>query len=1007
MLSRLRGRWLALLAAFVAPACASGTKPEAPAAPSNATTAAAPSAPTKTTAAKAPDAPKATQLPATPAAPTSSAPTAAVPPRAWEHQTSDIPVDGRIKFGAFANGMRWAWASNPEPKERCYVRLHVNVGSLAEEESERGMAHFLEHMGFNGTKHFAPNTLVEWFQNHGMAFGADTNAHTAFSETVYKLDLPKSDAGTIREGLTVLRDFADGMLLSEEEVQAEKGVIDGEERERDSAGWRVLVRTLDVLFENTRIAERLPIGLKEIRDRFDAASIRAFYRRWYRPENMTLVVVGDLGSFDPEPLFAEAFESMAVPAEPLAKEPLPGTASGFPSCWVVPEKEIPTVSLSISRLKPWVDEPADVKHWLRDMPLDYARSMLNLRFSELAKKETAPFLGASVSDASNLDVFEGEDLDIRCRPEKWKEAMATCEQELRKALEFGFRKAELDEVRADALRELDEAVQREPTSNSMNLMGQILAAAENRYVPCNAETSRKILKPAIEALTVEACHAAFRKAWSEGTLNLSANGSIPLGAEEGTALQAAYEASAAVKVEKTAETETAAFAYASDPAKAGKVASREHVEDYDFEKIRFENDVALNVKKTDFKKNQVLVQVNFGEGMLTAAPADSLCLQMVGGVLMNGGGLEAHSADDLRRLTAGKQVGVGFGAGGDRFVLSGATTASDLLFQCELACAEITAPGYREEGLAQFRRSIPMTFEALKHQHAGPLRMEFMPAVFNNDPRVGFPTREALEACGVEQIRAWLAPILVDAPMEVTIVGDLDVEQTVEFAARTFGALPKRRAWRSMDERRNLQPPKAGVKQTHSIETQIPKSLVFLVFPTTDGIEHKRRRSLDLLNEVVSDRMRIQVREKLGAAYSPGSGAQPSTTNPGVGVELMQAISDPEKVQTALDACLGVAESLVKEGVTEEELKRVLEPVLNRRRDAKRTNPWWLEILGRAQSDPNHLPGMRQGDDFYANVKAEDLTPLAKQYLDPARACVLIVNPTPKAAPAGEAPPAK
>src|SRR5688572_7166169 len=193
--------------------------------------------------------------------------TRVVTPRPWEHATSDVPVDQRIRFGALDNGLRWAWAENSEPEMRCYLRLHVDVGSLAEEESERGMAHFLEHMAFNGSAHFPAGTLIEWFQKHGMAFGADTNAHTDFGETVYKLDLPNADEATLREGLRVLRDFADGLLLAEEEIEREKGVIDGEERERDSAGWRVFLRQLERFFAGTRVAERLPIGEPEVRAR--------------------------------------------------------------------------------------------------------------------------------------------------------------------------------------------------------------------------------------------------------------------------------------------------------------------------------------------------------------------------------------------------------------------------------------------------------------------------------------------------------------------------------------------------------------------------------------------------------------------------------------------------------------------------------------------------------------------------------------------------------------------
>jgi zinc protease len=621
--------------------------------------------------------------------------------------------------------------------------------------------------------------------------------------------------------------------------------------------------------------------------------------------------------------------------------------------------------------------------------------MLDTRFRELAKKEAAPFLSASVSGAEALDVFDGESLDVRCNPEKWREALAAGEQELRRAIEHGFHQAELDEVRADALRGLDESVQREPTANSQALLGRILVAAERRSVPANAETIRRIVRPAVEALTVQACHEALRKAWSEGDLVVTATGNIDLGEDAGQALQRCYEASAAVKVEPPAETAAATFAYASDPAKAGAVASRQRVEDLDFEQVRFANGVALNVKRTDFKKNQVLMSVQVGEGALTTATAEWPVLQMIGPAAMNGGGLVAHSADDLRRLTAGKQVGVGFSVGQDRFQLGGSTTASDLLLQCELACAFVSAPGWREEGLVPFRRNIPAMYEQMKHLPQGPLLQQFLPALFSGDPRYAYPAREALEAAGVATVREWLAPILADAPVEVTLVGDLDPGQAVAAVARTFGCLPPRRAWRSLDERRVSPAPRPGLKQTHSIETKVPKSLVFLAFPATDGIEWERRRKLEMLAEVLRDRLRIEVREKLGASYSPGAGVQASTVSPGVGLVLIQAMSDPDKVETLVQACLGVAGTLAKDGVSEDELKRLLEPILNRRRDAKRQNGWWLETLSRSQSDPSHLPGVRAGDAFYASVKPADLNPFAREYLEPGRASILVVNPAP------------
>ena len=211
----------------------------------------------------------------------------------------------------------------------------VNVGSLAEEDSEQGLAHVLEHMAFNGSEHFAPGTLVEWFQQHGMAFGADTNASTEFSQTVYKLDLPTSDPGLVREGLTMLSDVMHGLLLQPAEVKAELGVIDGEERERDSAAFRAGIADLKDQFAGSRAASRIPIGVKEVRAAFTAEAERAFYEKWYRPENMTLVVVGDLGDLDPTDMVQELFGSVPAPqsAPVPAIQPDHERAVQMVECW--------------------------------------------------------------------------------------------------------------------------------------------------------------------------------------------------------------------------------------------------------------------------------------------------------------------------------------------------------------------------------------------------------------------------------------------------------------------------------------------------------------------------------------------------------------------------------------------------------------------------------------------------------------------------------------------------
>ncbi len=918
--------------------------------------------------------------------------------RKWEHERSDIPADPRIHFGRFDNGMRYAWMKNVEPKQRCYLRLHVDVGSLAEKDDERGMAHYLEHMAFNGSRHYPAGTLIEWFQKHGMAFGADTNAFTGLSETVYQIDLPTSDKDAITEGLGVLRDFADGLLLEKKEVDSERGVIDAEERERDSPDHRILVRSWQIELAGTRIPLREPIGVKSVRDKFTSDSIRAFYRRWYRPENFTFLLVGDLGDLDPSALIQKTFADGASPAEALATEPQVGAPTFETRFFAIPEKDASSVTVALERAVPWADRADDQAELKKDLPLRIARDILNLRFQELVKREGAPFLSATAySLRDDLRAEDGEGLSITCTPEKWAQALSACEMELRRALEFGFEDSELAEVRADLLRNFDEAVDREKTRSSPSCVDELVRAAEERQVPAAAAAERSILRPLVEALDVKTCSEAFAADWKRGALIVAASGNLDLGPEAAKTLRETYETSAKTAVERGEKEASKPFAYASDASKSGAIASRAHVDEFDLEEIVFQNGVKLHVKQTDFKKKQILVSASIGEGQLTLEPKQQ-ALSSATAEVYEASGLGAHSVDELRKLDAGKEVQVGFGVDVDHFVLAGATTKEDLLRELELLTAYLTDPGWREEGLRELKKSLPVYFDSLEHQHGGPISSQFIPEFYSGDDRFRFTKLAEFEAVTTAALRAWLAPRLDKAPIDLTIVGDVDVDAVVTAAARTLGELPQRRAAKPCEERRKPVQLQAGLKRSYEIETDVEKTLVLILYPATDGRDAARRRLVHYLSQVLSDRLRVEVREKLGASYSPGSGANLSEIYPGDGWIAVQAMAEPDKVGALVEACFKVTDDMAEKGLTAEEVERQRKPAQAEIRDRVRTNSYWVDALSRLHSRQNVFDDMRTYATFVDTIQVSDLQPLAKEYLKRERASVAIVAPKKKAA---------
>jgi len=915
-------------------------------------------------------------------------------PGAWEHERSDIPADPRIHFGRLENGMRYAWVKNSEPKDRCCLRLHVDVGSLAEQDSERGMAHFLEHMAFNGTERWPGTSLIDWFQQHGMAFGPDTNANTSFSETIYEIDLPTSDAHSIEEGLSVFRGFADGMLLDPKEVEDEKGVVDAEERERDSPGVRILERSLKIELAGTRIPERIPIGEKPARDAFTAESVRSFYRRWYRPERMTLVLAGDFGDLDPAAMIAKTFGDLKPPAGALEPEPALGQPTFQQPFYSVPEQDASVVSISISRASPWVERPDDLAHARSELPLAFAREMLDLRFQELAKKEDAPFLAARCSSLhdNGLRIEDGEGLDIQCTSEKWSQALTACTVELRRALEKGFEDHEVAEVRADTLRGLDEAVERERTRSSRSWAAELVTAAEDRHVPASAEKEREIYLPWVAALDAKTCREAYAKAWNSGTWVLSVSGNVDLGAEADRTLRDAWEASLAIPVEAKASAADIPFAYGTDPAQAGAIASRSHQAEFDLEQVVFENGVRLHVKKTDFKDRQLLAFAFVGEGELALDPKDRV-LGIAASPVLIGGGLGAHDADQIRRLTAGKTVGVDFDVGEQAFTLGGATTSEDLVMQCELMRAYLVDPGWREEGLRQLQKQIPVLFDGFEHQPQGPLTLEFLPEFYSGDPRARFPDRARFDSLTTAQVRDWLSASLDAAPIDLVFVGDLDVDAVVAAAARTFGTLPKRRARDPHEDRLRPVELQKGLRRDYSIDTEVPKTFVMLAYPATDGRDVSLRRRLHFLGSVLMDRLRVQVRERLGAAYSPTAGVRVSETIPGDGWVGIQAMAEPEKVQELVEACLAAADDMASKGLTPEEIDRQRNPVQAEIKERLRTNSYWLQALADLHAGKDAFAEMRTYPTFVDAYGAADLEPLAREYLGRTRASIVVVAP--------------
>jgi zinc protease len=338
-------------------------------------------------------------------------------------------------------------------------------------------------------------------------------------------------------------------------------------------------------------------------------------------------------------------------------------------------------------------------------------------------------------------------------------------------------------------------------------------------------------------------------------------------------------------------------------------------------------------------------------------------------------------------------VGSTFTSGQDAFILAGDTDKEDLALEMQLLTASVADPGYRPESLRIARKRIEAAYLSFEHTEGGPIELEVERMLASGDSRFGLPPKDAMMALNLDEMKAWLAPQLSTGALEVTVIGDLDPDAVIDAASRTVGALPMRAPKPELAELRKVSFPTQPFTRDYPIDTKIPKSLVVFYWPTADGFDIHRARRLTLLAEVLSDRLRVRLREQMGSTYSPEAGSTASDVFPGYGFITANALVDPAKASEIADAVAAVAKDLQVKGATQDELDRAKNPVLTSIRESERTNQYWMRVLSKAQERPEVLDWARTRRADFEKITTAEVNALAAAYLDPARASRVVIHP--------------
>jgi zinc protease len=901
------------------------------------------------------------------------------------HRSGLAAPDPAVVSGRLANGMRYLVMRNANPARGLSLRFYVRAGSGLETEAERGGAHLLEHMAFEGTRRFPGDSLDRAFQDAGVSLGRDQNAFTDVNGVDYVLDLAEAGDQKLDLAFTWLRDVGDGLGLDPQAVERQKGVVTAEYSARRSGSSELADIIARFMGPGLRGVNRQPAGSPESIAALSPDALRAFHDRWYRPERTTLVVVGDV---DPAAVIGKIeaqFGSWTGVGEPT---PDPDTGA------IDPNRPESVLAVSIPNFAQGLVEvcsaasreaplPFGTEAWRRDGADAIWTAALQDRLGHIALSPDAPFLSARVARPEAYRAAAYTCVSAVPKPERWREALAVIEAETRRLSDYGVTAVEAARARRTLETVLDSAVLQTRSRRSEQVAAGLLAAALDDRDPVSPAEQRRTFTLAEPHLTAEAATAAFRKRWSASRPLVMLASTVT--ATQGDLAAAWREAKAAPPPAPPKDEPEPAWAYANF-GPPGQVVERHVLHDPDFVRLRFANGVRMNFKQARFTGDRVDVRVRFGAGQQEIAPAD-MAAALLGARSFAEGGLGRHDAETISRILRGRLLSADLAVERTHFTLAGVTRTEDFDVQAQLLAAYLTDPGFRPDVDPQVPAFAKLFYKSRAVEPVLAARAAIddrtlAPHVFDPPPEPEFARLRAADFA-----RALAGPLTRDA-VEVTVVGDIDEQAAVDGIARTFGALPVRDETDHArpDAPRTVYPaaPAAPIRVMHEgLET---KALVYVLWPLFpwEAPRQLEVRQLTLLREVLGDEVRREVRERLGQTYTPSVSLEIPYGGDQCALSVVVETS-PQTADAVAEAVRAIARRLASpNGVSPEVLERVRKPLLDDTARRKETNAWWVTTLDGSWSEPYKLAQARTWRYDYATISVDEVQQSASQWLSQA-----------------------
>lgn len=907
------------------------------------------------------------------------------------------PVDPEIRTGKLDNGLTYYVRKNKEPEKRASFYIIQDVGAILEEDEQQGLAHFLEHMAFNGTENFPGKSIINSLERHGIAFGYNINAYTGFDETVYNIsDVPVDKPGLIDTCLLILRDWSHYISLEDEEIDRERGVIAEEWRTGMDANRRLIFKVIPVVLEGSKYAERDIIGKIDIIRNFKYNTLRNYYNKWYRPDLQAIAVTGDFDPAEVEKKIRELFPGIPAPQNPVPRPFFNVPDHKETNFVLATDSEAPQNSVSIITLHDAVDPSSKDLAYIRDNHVvGLMNAMLNTRLSELVQKPNPPFINGSISYggyyARGYDAFS---ISATSRKSEEAQALEGIYREAERARRFGFTEGELKRAKAVRSANFENNYRQKDKIDNDTYIGGM----QDHFLTGEPLTSMdfdyEFLKQVIEGITADEVSARFRALMTEE------NRTVVVIGLEGDDVKHLTEQEAFGIVEKIKESELTPYEDASlgeslvnDGLEGSQVVKTTELPQFDAVEWTLANNAKVIYRRAAFEKDNVLLSA-FSFGGISRLDDNELILaaNLMPNIAPTYGAGDYDNIT-LQRMLAGKKAGVSLGLSETAETISGSSTPGDFETMMQLLYLRMAQPRF---DTAAHQAIIDRFASVVAGMEKDPnkIKSDSLSLILTGyHPRTPVLTKENIEEISIDDIKQIYTDRFRGAD-EFTffIVGNISRDSAMQMAGKYIGSIPasgRKETWIDRD----VEQPEGKIAKEINLPLTIPKATVFIGFSNELKYKPENYLGLEVINGILDITYVETVREEEGGTYGVGVslGAQKRPEERGQGQISFDC--DPARADDLKKIIYREIDKIVREGPDQQKLEKAVNNLLKTREEGKQHNSYWLGVLSRYYSYGINSDDPANYEDILESFTARDIKKIARRMFRKADVADIVFKP--------------